>query len=222
MKDEIGLTGEPSGFRIHIGLPQNGAEAGNHWSGKIEAGYEVECPNCRTPLFPVFNLDWTDPQLSALGLWERERLVVQVCPSCCLYLEPFWLVYSAHAVEIIGGWREDDGFWPFFDLELPFESVPIRLHKLRATGNENGSIEFPRQIRHQIGGEMPDIVHPEDLTCPKCAVKMTFAGIVDSDYETVQLFEKEHVPRSLEFADLDRLYFYTCRECAVIGFEWIH
>src|SRR5687768_7054771 len=64
-----------------------------HWSGGYLEGTikEINCPNCFSPLFPVFKLSLHDDNVRELGLWNEEYLQILVCASCSLYLKPYWV-----------------------------------------------------------------------------------------------------------------------------------
>jgi hypothetical protein len=50
---------------------------------------------------------------------------------------------------------------------------------------------------------------------------MQFGGIIDYDDRNVPLFETGRRPVALIIGDMDRLYWYVCGPCRVIGFDWV-
>jgi hypothetical protein len=202
---------------------QTSHQSGGFLEGEIR---KTHCPNCDHPLFPVFKLSLRDDKIQDLGIWDDEYLQILVCAACPLYLEPYWVRFANRVIEVTGGLRDKDSLQAF--IEYPFESRSIVLEKteqcVQAITPETQHLYLrrliPPGVYHQIGG-LPIFGHSEPLECSHCKKPMKFAGIVDYDDLNVPLFEIGHVPVALIIGDSARLYFYTCRQCFVVGFQFI-
>jgi hypothetical protein len=212
-----------AGFRIVI--RQTGTSP--HQCGGDVVGVRAapKCPNCGQLIFPVFRIDNQDPSVAALELWDLPLLQVLVCPSCALYMEPYWVRFDDDAITIEGG--ERDGGDVLQKIESPYEVRPIELESLDtgiitdSTRLRLLSREIPPGIYHQLGGE-PFRGSLQPLSCYRCSNVMIFAGIVDYDDANVPLYEPVRRPVALIIGDGDCLHFFTCRSCAVVGLRWQH
>ncbi len=209
----------PPGYRINI-LPA-GAPATPHKSGARDGDglSPLPCPNCDRPLFPALDLDFRDPRLAVLSLWNLPRLTVYFCPACFLYTEPFFIEYTPTGPRVHGGYR--DGGQVIHHICLPYEWRPIELTTLPATVDLPAilSRQAGEGVYHQIGGA-PSL-SPSTLTaCPLCTQEMKFAGILDNDDLNIPLYEDDHRPISLIIGDEDCMHLYTCTECHVLGLKW--
>jgi hypothetical protein len=178
------------------------------------------------PLFPVFKLNLQDNRIKNLGLWEEKYLQILVCASCPLYLQPYWVWFKSDTIEIVGGLRDKSSISAY--IEYPFEVRIITLEKNPEPDDKTMS-EFrekfsrrsiPPGVYHQIGG-IPVFNCYQSLKCLHCKKPMKFAGIVDYDDLNVPLYEVGHVPVALIIGDSDSLYFFTCRQCNIVGFQFI-
>jgi hypothetical protein len=201
-----------------------------HWSGCYLEGAikEVICPNCLKPVFPVFKLNLQDDRIKSLGLWDDDFLQILVCASCPFYLQPpYWVCFSSDAIEIVGGLRDKNAISAY--IEHPFESRAITLETIQGLDYDLTpeaqemflQRSFPQGVYHQIGG-LPLFGYSEPLECFSCKKPMMFAGMVDYDDLNVPLYETGHVPVALIIGDSDRLYFFTCRQCSIVGFQYVY
>jgi hypothetical protein len=220
---------DSKGYRILI-LHDDGAEAMTpHSSGGSLEGYvdAVPCPRCGASLFPVFKLDLSDERLSCLDLLDVSILQVLLCPSCTLYLEPYWTYFGKASVEVLGGDR--NAARVLKEVRLPYPSRAIHLFELTEEDypyTEGRIGEFinrrrPPRVYHQIGG-LPFLGKYRNLDCIRCKHEMRFAGVVDNDDSNVYLHEADGKEVTLVIGDSDRLYFYVCKECTGVGIRWVH
>jgi hypothetical protein len=219
----------PPGYRMHIPGRDEGDPSGSnpHFSGGTLQGHvrEISCPNCDKLLFPVFQLSLSDKRVRDLGLWGREFLQVLVCPSCALYMEPYWILFRDSSVEILGG--ERDGGDILNSINTSYESRGIILEPLVAEDYPltEQSLEAivkrqrPPGVYHQIGG-LPHRGDYDEMSCHSCGQLMRFAGIVDYDDLNVPLYENDHEPVALIIGDMNWLHYFTCAKCSAIGIKW--
>lgn len=219
-----------TGFRINIGLEDTYPGVARHFSGYHPAQSGAifqKCPCCCRQMFPALNLDFTDSPLSSLNLWPQRFLNILFCPSCGLYMKPYWICYKGEEIEIIGGDRSSDEI--LLEIEAPFCMREISLRELNPE-EEPFSASMIRSYRnrtreegvyHQIGG-YPIRGQSTVLSCIKCAGNMRFAGILDYDDLNIPLYESGHRPVALIIGDGDCINFYTCSSCQVIGLKWIY
>lgn len=219
----------PAGCRINI--LENSPSAGEgyqHMSGVLN-GRNKElpvCPNCFRAMFPVFDLDASDPQIAALNIWGKERLSIYVCPSCALYMKPYWVVLK-NSPNVVGG--ERDGGEIMQDIQMPYGCRNVELRHLTAEDypvnrqliSSFHSREHGSGVYHQIGG-IPYRGGYDELECCCCGSLMKFAGCVDYDDLNVPLYEGEGQPVALIIGDSDCLNWFTCTVCRVVGFNWNH
>lgn len=218
-------TNIPVGYRISI-LDSKKIQASNHISGVGPANKSSLplCPNCSRNLFPVFDLDCSDPKIIELQLWPDPRIIVFVCASCALYMRPYWIEYDKN-IRIIGG--ERDGGRILQDVAENYTARTIQLVKL-------DTIEFPTTeeysknldlrkigsgIYHQIGG-LPFRGGYDEIECTNCHGPMKYAGCIDYDDLHVPLYENDGQPVALIIGDYDCLNWFTCCRCKTIGVKW--
>jgi hypothetical protein len=218
----------PPGYRIEIlSAEEESIEPPLHFSGGEMDGAvkEVLCPNCTKPLFPVFRLSLADPRVADLGLWNQSSLQLLSCPFCGLYMEPYWVCFHS-TIEVIGGERDGGQLLNPY-INLPYDQRRIRLVALRPsdfpsteeTCHAHRTRAKPPGVYHQIGG-VP--FRYSKMACCKCKQPMIFAGIIDDDDLNVPLYEGNRQPVALVIGDNDRLYFFTCVKCHIIGLQWIY
>jgi hypothetical protein len=215
----------PAGVRIRICREEPEVDDLRHRAGNDDGRPHASCPNCGRVMFHVFDLDLADPLVAGLHVWDRERLVVRVCPSCALYFEPYWVVEGVVPV-VIGGAR--DGGRILQDVRPPY---PCRAIELRVLHDDDypTTPERARALRsrlyddgvyHQLGG-VPVRGGFAQLECCTCARPMKFAGVVDYDDLNVPLYEDDdRRPVALVIGDGDCLDLFTCAECGVVGLSW--
>jgi hypothetical protein len=223
----------PPGYRLEI-LPKGKRSKGGHHAGGQLAGpvKDVPCPNCNRPLFPVFRLNLADDRVARLRLWDLPFLNVLVCPCCALSMEAYWTRFGPE-IEVMGGER-DGGQLLNPDIDVPYETRAMRLVALKSDDyplTEETIAAHGRRIRapgvyHQLGG-LPFRYSaawdwPPVMNCCACDKSMTFAGVVDYDTLNVPLYERGGHPVALIIGDNDCLYWFTCRKCHTIGFQWIY
>ena len=193
--------------------------------GNVTDAIECMCPNCGKDMFPAINLKFPDPMLSSIVEWKAPFLRILFCPSCALYMAPYWIKHVGEKVEIIGGYR--DGGEILQNIETPYlcreislkpldaGDYPVdeeKLEKLLARSRDPG-------VYHQIGG-LPIKGHHDRLNCCNCEKEMKFLGILDYDDLNVPLYENDHIPVALIIGDYDSLNIFSCEMCSVIGMRW--
>jgi hypothetical protein len=193
------------GYEFKIGQRDSVGALRNSCGGEGEFG--TECPNCKMPLFSMFSLATDDEHLRVLRLWRLPRLELLVCPRCALFMKPYWVVYSAKSARVLGG--ERDGGETLSNIEYPFQS------RRRVTISR---IRSRKHVMHQLGG--PD--GSQHLHCASCRKPMRFGGVIGYDDQNVPLYEEGHRPVALIIGDCDSLYWFTCLDCAAIGFRWVY
>jgi len=208
-----------------VGLrPDSLHSSGGELAGNIK---EAICPNCGTPLFPVFKLNFAaDARLQSLNLWEGDFLQLLRCFVCFLEHYVYWTYFKEDSVEIIGGCRsEPPHILP--GVQLPYLCRPIQLTELTECDYPSSekllaALDQKRPL-HQIGG-LPFrgkymFVSPN---CAKCDQPMQFAGVIDDEDYNVYCYDSEGFYCTLIIGDLDSLYFYTCKACMGIAFKFIY
>ncbi|MCB1053851.1 MAG: hypothetical protein KDC71_24825 [Acidobacteria bacterium] len=216
------------GYRISISAID--AHPGvRHFSGSNSyqnGSVFISCPCCNYEMFPAINLDFSDPKLTTLDLWDPVYMNVLFCPFCGLYMSPYWICYGNDTIEIVGGDRSSVEI--FQNIETPYLMREITLHEMgpeedpRVCSKKNDYYmrSLGDGVYHQIGG-FPIKGNANQLSCCKCLKNMAFAGILDYDDLNVPLYENDHIPVSLIIGDGDCLNFYTCKTCKVIGLSWV-
>ena len=218
-------TQRPLGFRLEIGEEPSGSTTVHVSGGKAQGG-EL-CPNCEQPFFPVFSLNMGEASLRALALWDETTLQLLVCPSCALYMKPYWTRFAPDGTiaEVSGGERDGTQLQ---EIESPYEARPVRTVKLADEDypltEETIAVYRNRTkepgVYHQVGG-VPPWGGARSLACSWCEVEMRFGGIIDYDDLNVALYEPVRQPVALIIGDSDCLHWYSCRGCRAIGFTWV-
>jgi hypothetical protein len=218
------------GFRVIIAPENTTAGKQGHFSGyheKQTGALYKECPCCKYQMFPALNLDFADSSLLPLGVWPQRYLNVLFCPFCGFYMKPYWIKYSAHGVDIVGG--DCSSQKVIQKIEMPYSISTISFRELNDDERPSNPsvrrsyISRTREegVYHQVRGE-PIKGQNEQLTCPDCGTGMAFAGILDYDDLNVPLYESSHKPVALIIGDGDCINWYTCIRCLVVGLKWVH
>ena len=198
-------------YRINITENDITCDTAHHYSGvgNISETPNIPCPNCHKQLFPVFNLSFKDPLLSELNLWNLEKANILTCPSCALYMEPYFISYNKTNICVTGGHR--DGGDIIQNIDTPYKARLIELI------TPDSLDDIPP---HQIGGNPPRDTNP--LDCPNCSNTMGFFGIVAYDDLCVPLYENNGTPVSLIIGDNDCLIIHSCKSCNILGLTWLY
>lgn len=195
------------GYRIKI-LEENVEERFCvHFSGGAEATYC--CPNCNRELFPVFTIDSNDIKVKSIIHWKEESLTIYFCPSCCFYMEDYWLEYKNNTlVGVYGG--ELDGGDVIQEIDFPFLKREVLLEML-TDGEEINSLP-----KHQIGGR-PYLDVKYQMDCQGCRKSMPFLGVLAYDDLNIPLYENNGDPVALIIGDYDCMNIYSCVDCSILG-----
>jgi hypothetical protein len=216
------------GYRIDI-LEQgeSGTDACYCGIARNAPSLDCKCPNCSRAMFPIFDIDTKAVDLTLFKNWNSTRIIVFVCPSCFLYMEPYYIFQEdAKAPQIMGGFRDEGEVVNHIDFPYTFRSLRLRelvKGELADSQEQIGqyvSRHIENGIYHQLGG-LPFKGVNSHLECCNCGTSMSFAGIVDYDDLTVPLYENNGEPVSLIIGDSDCLNIYICPECSILGLLWV-
>jgi hypothetical protein len=218
----------PIGYRIVIS-PQNhhDGEYIHHSGFSVDYGTSLSpCPNCRKNMFPAITLDFHDPLLRGLQIWNHPTLTLLFCPSCAFFMTPYYI--DAQTGSVIAGGRLDGGKLVNPYMETIYESRTLHLASPQALESAEAFLTSLKDYRsrrmeegvyHQIGG-LPIFGRHISMVCCKCSSHMIFGGILDYDDLNIPLYESNHQPVSLIVGDKNSMNYYLCRSCSIIGMAW--
>ena len=186
--------------------------------GNIIGAPACKCPNCKKRMFPAINLTFPNFIIARLGNFERRTVNILFCPTCALYMEPYWIKKSGKNFEIIGGHRDGGDI-------LQNINDNYRCRKIEVEGFLSESAEAIKGQSapgnfHQIGGR-PRKIDSVKMPCCDCGKVMKFFGVLDYDDCNIPLYENDDSPVALIIGDYDSMNIYSCDICDVIGLAWI-
>lgn len=181
------------------------------------------CPNCATPMFPVFSIHKTVEGMPALDIYdERGYLTLDVCAACTHWLKNYFTRIVEGSREAFLGDRDHGGAVNFLD--RPYQGRAVTLVPVAAEqwSSEQFREDYDRRdlldgVVHQLGGVRMNDERHALCGCLSCQQALTFFGTIDSDDLNMPLYENGE-PIALAIGDAARLNVYICASCSAVNF----
>ena len=201
-------------------------EAKSVFSGVLPTGLPkvISCPNCNTPMFPIFSFAKTHfPMDIPECFFIDDLFTLDVCAACTHSLKNYKIDYSSGNKIVSGGYISDHKVSD--QLDLPYKCRAVEINPIpdyffadKQVLGDYLTRKLKSGVYHQLGGvQLKEDKRPVEF-CKDSDCELEFLACIDYDDLNVPLYEGGE-PFCLVIGDMQSLNVRMCRKCCILSYS---